>query len=114
MSAFGRIVVVTAEAKEDEQWQIVATRFSYVTQTKTSDLTQEVHVVHGSAPRDAIVNAGFWTAPAVDAEALLEDGFQWMIEGKRGSAYRALTRRILSERMLALNRTFFELAGLEE
>ena len=60
--------------------------------------------------RETLIAANFWAVdPADELQGL--DGAQWLIEGRRGNVYRAVSRWSPQGELHALGRLFFILAG---
>jgi hypothetical protein len=61
--------------------------------------------------REALIAANFWAVDSADERQGL-DGAEWLIEGRRGNVYRAVSRWSPQDELRALGRLFFTLAGL--
>jgi hypothetical protein len=60
--------------------------------------------------RETLIAANFWAIGSADEPQGL-DGAQWLIEGRRGNAYRGVSRRSPPGELHELGRLFFALAG---
>jgi hypothetical protein len=59
---------------------------------------------------DGLLAANFWTLDSADRRVGL-NGAQWLIEGRRGNVYRALSRWRPDAGIYILGKLFFDLAG---